>query len=170
MRHVTHEAIGMAAYSIVINLVYNSKTLCQFLILLLLTPIVFITSKSPDKIDGKFKLPHREISHSITIWMLLSILVTFLTLLCCWIIGIMDFPIKAIVIAFSLSYLMHILADSFTDNGVRLLWPLNRHKPRRPIYRFWYYRDGEKYENYIRYTANILSLIIWISIFYQMVM
>ena len=170
MRHNTHKAIGMATYSIVINILYCSKTFSQYIILLLIMPIALISSKCPDKLENKFKLPHREISHSLTIWLFLSIVVSFFlySLLYKYIEQI-NFLVLPITIAFSLSYFMHIFADSFTDNGVQLLWPYKRNKARKPIYRLWYYSEGEKYERYITMTANVITLSIWISIFYHMV-
>lgn len=166
MRWITHEAIGVTAYSIV-SLAYSNHNTVNSLFLLSIIPVAYFTSRLPDVIDNLSGCKHRTFSHSIFCWLCVS--GTFYLGL--YGLGIwfdpkyLPFPISAIIIVFSLAYFLHILADAFTDNGVNFLWPYNRSKPRKPIYRLWFYTQSKDLENKITATAYFLSSTIWLFIF-----
>lgn len=98
----SHIAIGVAA---TIPLVLNSE------INIIYGAVGVLASTLPD-IDKKIGIPHRGFSHS-----LIATGLVYLSL--CWF-------IKPLAFALAYNYLIHIIADSFTRQGVPILWPLHR--------------------------------------------
>ncbi|MGC7872088.1 metal-dependent hydrolase [Desulfosporosinus sp. SYSU MS00001] len=167
VRFETHRSIGITSYSIIILLILPVTTINQLFQLLIVIPITFVSSVLPDY-DNDFNIEHRGPTHSIFIWAFLSVLFAGLVKLLYWYLNSLKLPpILAPILAFSAPYFMHLIADSFTDNGVRLFWPYNMDKPRKPIFRLWYYSDGKMYEQLVSLGVNTLSLVLWIGLFYH---
>lgn len=98
MMKKTHTAIGIAAAIAIINtfsLPYVSI-------------IGVIGANAPDW-DFKLGLKHRTITHSLLLLCLSSFAVSFFS--------------KNIAVIWFVSYLLHLLADSFTKMGVPFLYP-----------------------------------------------
>ena len=162
MRWITHEAIGVTAYSIA-SLAYSTNNVEDKLVLLSIIPVAYFTSRLPDIIDNLFSFEHRTFSHSLLCWLCVSAaFYSGLYGLGIWLdLKYLPFPISALIIAFSLAYILHIFADAFTDNGVNFLWPYNRSRPRKPIYRLWFYTQSKDLENKITAAVYLISSIIW---------
>ena len=101
LRWKTHQSIGIAAYTACVTLLYPTKTLDFNLWLMTMSPITYVSSILPDKLDDYFALPHRGISHTLVCSLSLSGFVCFLTFgLRGWSGGIIPFPLFAPLIAF----------------------------------------------------------------------
>jgi membrane-bound metal-dependent hydrolase YbcI (DUF457 family) len=166
VRWKTHESIGVAGYSILVASIYPAINVMSDGVLLSMSVIAYFASSLPDKIENLFDLPHRESAHSIVS--------TILGGLILFIIGVvlnlllkkdnLYLSIPVIELSFLSGYLLHLLADSLTDNGIKWLWPYSQ-GPRKPIYRLWYYSEGEIFEAYITLVGYIITSVIWISRF-----
>ncbi len=110
----THLAIGLAVSLYFLPHVVNK---------IVFIPIVLVASLLPDIDSGYSKLGkkkifmpvqmlsnHRGIFHTYTLCIVASILLTFI------------YPVSAL--PFFLGYSFHLIADSFTPQGIRPFWPL----------------------------------------------
>ncbi|MGF7186460.1 membrane-bound metal-dependent hydrolase YbcI (DUF457 family) [Desulfitispora alkaliphila] len=163
MRWKTHRAIGVFTYSTVITSLYQAQSKLFGFILLALAVIPFYSSILPDKLDSTFDLEHRGFTHSF-LCSLVATAIFFLPVVLLHFylksLGIY-FPILIPLIGFYCGYLFHLIADSFTDNGIHFLWPINKDQKRQPLYRLWYYSDGYRYEFWITIFTYILTFLIW---------
>ncbi len=111
----THIAINLFVGLLFINLIYEKTIFLTVLLIATLLPDVdnahsYISHKiGPLKRIFLFFSEHRGFFHSLTYCMILtSILLVF-------------FPL--IALPFFMGYSIHLLADSFTIQGVRAFWP-----------------------------------------------
>ena len=144
----THLAIGMALALLFLPNI-NEK--------ILFIPIILIASILPDLDSGfsnvgknfifkpvQMVSAHRGIFHSLTICIIAAILLSFAY-------PPMSFP-------FFLGYSFHLLADSFTPNGIKPFWPLKTKVEGRIT-------TGGKIEDVILIVLLVLDGILLISIF-----
>ena len=99
MMKKTHTAIGIAAAIAIIN-----KFSLPYISI-----IGVIGANAPDW-DFKLGLKHRTITHSLFLLFISSFVISFLS--------------KNIAVIWFVSYLLHLLADSFTKMGVPFLYPI----------------------------------------------
>lgn len=100
-------------------------------------------------------LSHRTISHS-----LLGLFIFFKSI--CWLIPKLFNPSfvnsEIVIIAFTIGYLSHLILDSFTEEGLPLLFPL---KPKFgfPPIKSWRIKSGKWFEKYIVFPSIIVYII-----------
>jgi len=139
----THLAIGLAIGLYFLPYVNNQ---------LLFIPIIIISSLLPDLDSAnsylgrkRFLRPlsmilkHRGILHTYTFCILISIILA------------MYYPIYAL--PFFLGYSFHLLADSFTTNGIRPFWPLK-------YVSTGVVNTGGKIDNALFYTFLIINAVL----------
>lgn len=164
MRWKTHESIAMLSYSISLVFLYPVIDVFRNVILLIFSIVPLIASTLPDKLDKTFDLKHREFSHSLLCCTLLSGFLGIMIHKFKDSLGLLNLlPVWSIWVGFLCGYLTHIMADSFTDKGVRLEWPLNTNKPRMAIYKLWSYSSGKEYEQQITLVSWSMVILIWLS-------
>lgn len=167
MRWSTHKSIGILTYTSYILATYKDKEISQSVYFLMFTVVPLFSSTLPDRLDKRFGLEHRGGSHSILCASIFSLLLLLLVMMTKFFIGSeISMPIHTISAGFFIGYFTHILADAFTDNGVKLFWPINKDKKRRPLYRLWYYNDGKSREAIITFLFYCATLILWVIYLY----
>jgi membrane-bound metal-dependent hydrolase YbcI (DUF457 family) len=116
------------------------------------------------KITDPF-LPHRGISHSLVGVALYAVILHYLLCLMPAYWGIYVLPVT---ISSTVAYASHLLADSFTVEGIPLLWPL-KHKFGIPPKPFDGIRiqTGEWFENLIIFPIANIALIVLIIPYWQ---
>lgn len=143
----THLVIGLAAALFLLTSVEN-----KFVFL----PVVLLASALPD-IDSwhssvgnkwyfrplQFFTTHRGAMHSLTICIIVSFAFAFYT------------PVLAL--PFFLGYGLHLLGDSFTVDGIRPFWPLNKEIEGR-------IRTGGIIDDGIFYSAILVNVILFVWI------
>jgi inner membrane protein len=67
-----------------------------------------------------------------------------------------------ILVALMIGYLSHLIADSFTEEGIPLLFPINLNFGIPPI-RSWRIKTGKWFENFVIYPAIWVYLIWFIN-------
>lgn len=87
----------------------------------------------------QFFVRHRSFLHSLTLCILLSVILTFV------------FPIASF--GFFLGYSLHLLADSFTIEGIQPFWPLKKQSS-------WRIKTGSAIETSIFVTFVIIDVIV----------
>jgi inner membrane protein len=144
----THFVIGLA-----ISLYFLSHVNHK----LIFIPVVLLATFLPD-IDSGFSslgrrwplrgvqmfTDHRGIMHSYTVCVVISLIFAFF--------------LPVVALPFFLGYSFHLLADSFTSNGIKPFWPL-KYVSKGLV------RTGGSVEQAIFYTFIIINVVLLIGLF-----
>ncbi|WP_350342330.1 metal-dependent hydrolase [Proteinivorax tanatarense] len=163
MKHPTHKAIGVAAYSGLIVFFYKPFSVAFSFILLASSILSYFSSILPDLIE-KSKKEHRGYTHSF-FW---SIVITLIS--CNLIVPLhiwlksqgVYFPVIVPIFAVWIGYTSHFIADYFTNKGVCIWWPFDEE---RKGYKLWEHEDRDGPEFLITIISWVLTIIIWIRHF-----
>jgi inner membrane protein len=112
----THLAIGIFLIAFLLPMVNNKLVFCLVVLVASLLPDIDIASSymGQKKIFRilQWFVKHRGIIHSFTFCIIVSL--------------IFAFYIPILALPFFLGYSFHLLADSFTVEGIRPFWPLKK--------------------------------------------
>ena len=145
----THLAISIALILLFIPHV-NSKIIFVIIALIsTLLPDIDMTHS----VMGKYKIlrpvqwfvKHRGIFHSFTLAIIISL--------------VFAFYIPVLALPFFLGYSSHLVADSFTIDGIRPFWPLKDELKSR-------IRTGSKVESILFYVLCGINVLLFVRLFY----
>ncbi len=168
MKWKTHRSIGIASYAMLINFFLKSNNIFIVLSMFTFSGYAYVFSTLPDEIDNNnVNLKHRKESHSLFYFSVLFIILTLVYIPIFILLNLNFIHIFYPLLGLFCGYFLHIIADSFTDNGVHLFWFPNKNNKKFLIKRLWYYSESDKYEPSITIVCKIVTVLIWIYLFYH---
>lgn len=153
MRWRTHRSIGVLIYSLLISMEFSIVNVIPSLIGVFICAEISII---PDRIEKPLKLKHRGPTHSF----LAFAIIVFSTVILYLLFPNLNFILTAIITG----YAFHLIADSFTDKGIPLLWP---NQNRFQILQLWSYNSGKTLEENLSLAINAMTIALWIINFWQ---
>lgn len=144
----THFVVGLLFVMLFIGSVSNPIIFSLSLIIATLLPDI----DSPSSLLGKNNafsplqsvVPHRGLLHSVTLAFLISIILSLFL------------PVAAL--GFFLGYSIHLLADSFTIEGISPFWPLKKRVS-------WRLKTGGYFENVLFVIISFIDILLLIMYF-----
>lgn len=178
MKHKTHRIVSvnilyfLLIISYFLNKFYNFNFENFIYYLIVTTFLTLKFSVLPDKVEGQDRKKHRTWAHSLNILTLIILILFIFRFLIISYLYKKNFSNFIIPIEITYTVLLnsiiigwgsHLLLDFITDNGIPLLYPLN--KERMQIYKFCTYKNDTN-EQYLFSITNYTFLIQIIILLY----